>query len=174
LLDDSDLIIAATGNWSAETQLDAWHAGTGRSASIIYTWTEAHACAGHAALISKRGCLRCGFNETGVPNLTVTEWPAGQTHEREPACGAVFQPYGPVELGFTINVAAELALDVLVGNDVSMPHRIWIGSLRRLREAGGVWSAAWRSDQQFRSEGNFVLERPWPAACENCAGKAAA
>lgn len=175
LLATSDLVIAATGSWAAETRLDSWHAENERTVPIIYTWTEAHACAGHAVLITSNASLRDGFSSTGVPLFAITEWPDGPTERSEPACGAIFQPYGPVELGFTTNIAAELALDSLVGKDISLPHRTWVGSSNRLRDAGGVWSTVWRREPQFREEGNFVVLRLWPiAGMKSAAGEVAA
>jgi hypothetical protein len=53
----------------------------------------------------------CGFEGTGLPDFRVTDWPAGTPTRQEPACGAVFQPYGPVELGYVNSLVSELALD---------------------------------------------------------------
>jgi len=175
-LDGCDLVVSATGSWAADGRLHAWHAETGHRVPILYAWMEANACAGHAVLIgSSDGCLRCGFDKTGLPKFRVTDWPNGATERQEPACGAVYQPYGPVELGYVSNLTAELALDVLLGEESRADHRVWIGAGKRLRDLGGTWSDAWRADPAFREEGGFTLCRPWPSAsCATCSNAQAA
>lgn len=75
LLAAADLIVAATGNWVAESALNRWHVAQGRARPILYGWTEAHACAGHAVAIGAGdGCLQCHIGRTGAPDLTVIEW----------------------------------------------------------------------------------------------------
>lgn len=84
---------------------------------VVYRWTEAHAVAGHAgAMTPGDGCLRCGLDRTGVPHVQVAAWPDEQAVAfEEPACGAHYQPYGPIELGFVTSLVAQLALDCLLG-----------------------------------------------------------
>ena len=122
ILDDASLIVSALGNWSAERMLDGWHRKAERKVSILYTWTESRACAGHALTVSSPGSsLQQGFDETELPRLGPTQWPGGDTKRHEPACGSVFEPYGPVELGFITALGAEHALDTLLGTAAS--HR---------------------------------------------------
>jgi molybdopterin/thiamine biosynthesis adenylyltransferase len=171
-----DLILAATGSFAADARLDAWHATRARGMPIVYAWMEAHACAGHAVLIgTTEACLRCGFNNTGGPDFRVTAWPEGPTQRQEPACGAVFQPYGPVEIGFVTSLVSELVLDALLGEESTAVHRVWIGSGRRLERLGGSWSATWLADAGFRQEGAFIIRRDWGSArCSACITKAQA
>ena len=45
-----------------------------------------------------------------TPDLTVVEWPdGGDANHEEPACGAHYQPYGPVELAYVTAMIAEVA-----------------------------------------------------------------
>jgi len=163
LLSNVDLVVTATGDWGAEVMLDAWHTSSGRPIPIVYGWTEAHACAGHAVAILGEGAVfREGFDPTGLPALPVTEWTA-TTQLQEPACGAVYQPYGPVELQGTISVIAELALDVLLGEVSISTHRVWAGREKRLLQMGGAWSHQWLRETGGRSDGGFLLERRWAA-----------
>lgn len=75
LLSSSDLIVSTMGDWSAEGALNEWHLTRNRLRPIVYGWTEAHGCAGHAVAIAGRGgCFQCGFNETGVPLLSVAKY----------------------------------------------------------------------------------------------------
>jgi hypothetical protein len=175
LLVSSDLIVATTGSWAADSRLDAWHAATGRAVPIVYGWMEPHASAGHALLLAgAEACLRCGFDGTGLPGFRVTTWPAGTTRQ-EPACGAVFQPYGPVELGYVNSLVSELALDTLLNGGSAPLYRLWVGSGTRLRRLGGGWTSDWHSDPQFRDPGGLIAERAWARArCLRCAKAQAA
>lgn len=164
ILANADLIVAATGSWAAEARLDAWHASIQRTIPILYTWMEPHAMAGHALLLAGDGhSLRDGFDGTGRPDFRVTEWPSGSPSRQEPSCGAVYQPYGPIEVGFVTNLAAELALDALIGDTQTPTYRLWIASGQRLRELGGSWSSDWQSDPQYKEAGRYIAERAWRA-----------
>ena len=175
-LSSCDLIISTIGHWGAEGALNAWHVAGGRRPAVIYGWTEAHAGAGHAVAIGRRGgCLQCGFGETGQPLLHLTDWSDGSTLAHEPACGAVFQPYGPIELTHIEALIAELALDsVLADVDVSR-HRIWAARRETLAAAGGAWTAAWGAMETARLSGGCTEERVWPtsASCRECSSAAA-
>lgn len=163
-LADCDVVVSATGSWATEAFLDMWHVGSKFQGPVIYGWTEAHAAAGHAVTIAKNGQrFRAGFDACGKPHLRVTEW-SGPTTLREPACGAVFQPYGAVELSFTIAKIAEVVLRALDREIRASSHGLWIGRSGPLRAAGGDWSSPWRSMTGFRDEGGYVIELPWPSA----------
>jgi molybdopterin/thiamine biosynthesis adenylyltransferase len=161
-LAQADLIVSAMGSWASESMLDEWHEATGRPVPIIYGWTEAHACAGHAVAITASGArYRDGLDETGLPALRVTEWPNGPTVRQEPACGAVFQPYGPVELGYVTNMVVELALDCLLGAITASTHRIWAARRSLLERSGGHWTPEWMSISPNGEDGGVMTERPW-------------
>lgn len=166
-LSNVDLIVSAVGDWGAEAMLDAWSEASGRPVPIVFGWTEAHACAGHAVAVMKNGAaFRDGFDPTGLPQLRVTEF-ASTTVRQEPACGAVFQPYGPIELQGSIAAIAELALDALLKPPTMSTHRIWVGRERHLSQVGGKWSNTWSKLAGERSEGGFLFERPWAKALED-------
>lgn len=158
----SDLIISATGKWSADSRIDAWQKEKEVPALILYAWLEAHACASHAVLIDRGGGLRTGFDRTGLPHFRVTEWGKQDPNRQEPACGALFQPYGAVELSLANGVIAELAIDALLGEAAGLTHRIWIASKKYLRQAGGHWSSTWKENSSFQENGNFICEKQWP------------
>ncbi len=171
ILTDADLIISTIGSWGSEGMLNEWHVSHGLKAPLLFGWTEPHAFAGQAvAIIPGNGCFACGLDRVGIPKLRVTEWPPGASTRQEPACGAVFQPYGPVELSYIIATISNLALDLLLGRiDVSI-SRIWSASHSRLQEAGGSWTKAWQ-DIAGGNTGDFLKELPWPksAECRYCA-----
>lgn len=171
LLSAADLIVAATGNWVAESALNRWHLGEARAMPIIYGWTEAHACAGHAVAIGKTdGCLQCHIGRTGAPDLTVVEWPAGADPTlEEPACGAHYQPYGPIELAFVTAMISEVALDCLLDPPEASFSRVIVAAMRRIEQLGGRLSSAWRSEFGTGDGGVRTVDRPWTAAaCAAC------
>ena len=92
----------------------------------------------------------------------VTKWPeTAPTHLSEPACGAYFQPYGPVELMGTISVAASLTLDALLKKLDAATHRVWAGPRSLLEEHGGAWSDVWFARHADRNEGAFQETMNW-------------
>lgn len=169
-----DLVVSAIGAWSAEGALNAEHLAGGRAPPVVYGWIEAHACAGHSVVIGQGGgCLQCGLDTHGRARLTVTAWPENGAVFQEPACGAVFQPYGAVELTNSVSLVAGLALEALLGEAMPGTHRVWAGPERRLRALGGDWSMPWRSLALANPSGGGVHERPWPARadCRDCQRK---
>ena len=98
--------------------------------------TEAHACAGHGVVISgEGGCLGCHIGRTGAPAFRVVTWPdGGDANQEQPACGAHYQPYGPVELAYVTAMLGELALDCLLGPPACSTNRVFATSPRRLAE----------------------------------------
>lgn len=167
---EGDLIISAIGDWAAEGSLNDWHISSGRRTPVLYAWTEAHACAGHAVLVGAQGgCLRCGMRDDLKPRLRVTEWPGSSTVRREAACGAFFQPYGPVELSYVTSLAAELALDVILSGSNVSTHRIWAARRTVLDAAGGRWTNEWITTAPHREQGGLLQELEWPAGlCPAC------
>ncbi len=170
LMEEADLVISAMGDWAAEGALNEWHIRC-RKGIVVYGWTEAHACAGHGVAIRPDwGCLQCGFTHDGLPHLRVTNWPQGETVQHEPACGAIYQPYGPVELGHVVSVIAELAIDCVLGRVSRASHRIWAARRPMLEGLGGVWTPEWATIAGSRAGGGFVEEREWPrsSSCIEC------
>ena len=169
LLGSCDLIVGAMADWTSDSMLNDWHIAQGRRKPVLYVWTEAHACAGHAVLITgEGGCLRCGFSSTGTPSLRVCEWPAG-TLAREPACGAVFQPYGPVEMAPVAALACEMATDALLSPPPASTHRIWAARQSLLTSTGGSWTRRWAELHPGREGGAFMDQCAWPARpCPAC------
>lgn len=133
--------------------------------------TEAHVCAGHAVAVGKTdGCLQCHIERTGAPDLTVVEWPAGADPTlEEPACGAHYQPYGPVELAFVTAMISEVALDCLLDPPKASFSRVGIAAPRRLEALGGQLTRGWRSEFGVGNGGSRTVNRPWTAAaCAAC------
>ena len=169
LLEQADLIIAATGNWSAEHALNQWHLRNGRQHPVVYGWTEAHACAGHAVTIGPAGgCLQCHMGRTGTPEFQVVTWPddAGALQE-EPACGAHYQPYGPVELAHVNAMICDVALGCLLEPPLVSTLRVYATSAGRVAALGGTFSAAWLDLGGDTSQPR-TADRDWPSNCSSC------
>lgn len=171
LLEAADLIISATGSWAAENALNRWHVDQGRGRPILYAWTEAHACAGHGVTIAgEGGCLQCHIGRTGAPNFEVVDWPdGGNAAQEEPACGAHYQPYGPVELSYVTAMVGELALDCLLDLPLKSFNRVLVTSPSRIAKLGGRLSEVWVSAHGMGDSGVRTIDRPWPrTACRAC------
>lgn len=172
---DADLIISATAEWESESLLNLQHVQGEITGPVLYTWTEAHACVGHAVLLlSSSPCLQCGMTLGGKARANITEWPEGNETRHEPACGAIFQPYGPVELQAALSLSASLALDSLLGKVHRTIHRVWAGPHALLLESGGKWSPTWLDGHPERESGGFQEELEWrkDELCPICSGSA--
>ncbi len=173
LLGDADLIISATGNWAAESSLNRWHIESGRRLPIMYGWTEAHACAGHSVAIGREGgCFQCHIGRTGAPSFKVVAWPDGGTEsQEEPACGAHYSPYGPVELSYVTAMVGDVALECLLTPPRQSFSRVFVASWGRIEELGGQWSEEWIAEQEDERGvlGVRTVDRPWARrACPAC------
>jgi hypothetical protein len=156
-----DLVVSALGDWPAESLLDEWQAAQEDRVPIVYGWTEPHAAAAHAIVVSAAGDrLRAGLDAYGAPHLIAVRW-TQETRRYEPACGAVFDPYGPVELGFVTSMVAQTALDALLGQTNSGTHRIWLARKAFVEAAGGTWSDELRAVAPQALEGATMVERRW-------------
>jgi hypothetical protein len=134
------LVLSLTGDWTAESLLNMSHIESRDDRKIIYGWTEPHACAGHAVLITKQdGCFACHFDGVGKFDRALSMW-EGETRLNEPACGAVFQAYGPVELSGTVSLISNLALECALDSSMQSTHQMWVGSTTLVKENGGSWN----------------------------------
>jgi len=165
-----DLVISAAGDWGADALLNDLQQSNPPMPPVIYAWLEPQATAAHAVYIPKgaeQPCLRCGFDDVGTPRLPVTKWPNGEPFLQEPACGAVFSPFGAAELTWAHALTAELALDVLIGKDTAATDRVWIGRRETVEAAGGQWNTAWCETIGNPGSGGMVISRDWLAS-EHC------
>ena len=159
----ADLIIATTGNWGAECALNRWHVEQCRPGPILYGWTEAHACAGHAvAIVGEGGCFQCNIGRTGSPSFKVVAWPDGGIgSQEEPACGAHYHPYGPIELNYITAMISDVALDCLLSPPTRSFSRVFATSQRRIDELGARWSDEWLAEHGKDDRGVRTVDRPW-------------
>lgn len=163
-----DLIISTMGNWAAESYLNDLQQDRPDYPPIIYGWVEPNAAAAHAVLIPQNGsCFRCGVDDKGRPHLVATHWPDDIGVLQEPACGALFTPYGSVELCWAHAFLAESVLDVLMTDNHSAFHLAWMGRRTNIEAAGGSWSEKWVAAVGDPEEGGTIMALSWPAS-ETC------
>jgi hypothetical protein len=128
----------------------------------------------HGVAITKEGgCLQCQIGRTGVPSFKVVDWAeGGDVNQEEPACGAHYQPYGPIELSYVTAMISELCLDCLFHPPLHSFSRISVTSQGRIENLGGRFSEAWLSAYGERDAGVRIVDRRWSrtecAACEGC------
>lgn len=169
-----DLIVSTMGNWAAESFLNDLQLGTANFPPILYGWVEPNVAAAHAVFVRRgESCLRCGVDDKGRPHLTVTDWQEGRDNFQEPACGALFTPYGPAELCWAHALLAETVVEVLVGDRDAAAHRVWVGKGSRIEAIGGAWSKTWIAEMGDPGAGGMTVERAWPASalCPVCGGQ---
>ena len=168
-----DLILSLAGDWELDCLVNDQHLRplTPISKRIVFGWTEPHAVAGHAVLLTgSDGCLLCHFEETGLPKLRVTKWEK-ETMLSEPACGGSFQPYGPIEIMAINSMIASLAIDSLLGKASSNLHRVYVSDERRIRETGGEITSEWRALRgAVPGDISAVLTLAWAreTGCNHC------
>ena len=166
-----DLIVSTMGNWAAESFLNDAQQETRGFPPIVYGWMEPHAAAAHAVVVPGGGaCLRCGVDDKGRPNLTVTDWLDGGDSLQEPTCGALYTPYGPAELCWAHALISEIVVDAIVNQPTRAHHYIWIGRRGRVAEVGGTWASRWIGEMGDPGPGGFTVDRPWPRSlvCPVC------
>lgn len=151
-------------------RVNRWQISRGRIKPVLYGWTEAHACAGHAvAVAAGGGCLQCHVGRTGAPTFKVVAWPGGDVSHEEPACGAHFQPYGPVELNYITAMIGDVAIDCLLDPPSTSFHRVFAASRRRIERLVGRLSDRWLDEHGEGGEGVRTVDRDWSCmACLAC------
>ncbi len=161
-LDELNLIVSTIGEWGAEGVLNEWHISNGFKMPILYGWMEPQAAVGHALLIIKNGsCLGCIVNDKGrMFDPETKDWADEHGLKFEPACGAVFQPYGPVDVTFAEALVSELAIATLVGDQQENVHRVHATSTNHLQKLGGDWTSSHLASRPENFTDSFQYEKP--------------
>jgi molybdopterin/thiamine biosynthesis adenylyltransferase len=169
-IEKANVILSTTGDWPSEAALNLAIRTSSRTPALVFGWTEAFACAGHAlAVLDIGGCLTCGMDHLGQFQFAATTFPSDGHIQRLPACGQFFQPYGVLELGPAHQAIARIVLDLLLGKITRSEHRVWLGSAEYLLENGGEWKS-WAFLDAALSEGKTTFNHPWliNKACSLC------
>lgn len=162
LFADTSLLISTMGEWRSEGPLNEWSI-TKKKFPILYGWMEPRAAVAHALLIKKEGggCLRCIVNENGeMYEPDSAGWPLEHGLESEPACGSIFQPYGPVDLAFAEALVTELALATLLGKETKNTHAIHATSNEHLKALNGEWTKVHYKFRPKDFSGSFQYKKP--------------
>lgn len=150
------LIVSAMAEWGEEGRLNSWHVDRGRQIPIVYGWMEPHAIAAHAFLVSgPDSCLGCVLDDMGRMRESETTWDSASHLASEPACGAIYQPYGPTELAFAEAIVADLAISALLGGVSGNIHRVHCASEERIESFGGSWTAIHKGVRPAGFRGSF-------------------
>nr|WP_314447356.1 E2/UBC family protein [uncultured Sphingomonas sp.] len=168
---NSELVIAAVGSWSQEGELNALQLTRG-TPPTIYAWLEPHGAAAHAVLLGRgSGCLQCHLGRHGEPKGQVVDFDE-RTLKQAPACGAFFQPYGPTATMMAAGLAADLALDHLLGRADVGEHRAVSGRAAAVESVGGQWSQAWTTRCGAGAESGRLQVFEWMPVldCRACGG----
>jgi molybdopterin/thiamine biosynthesis adenylyltransferase len=165
---EATLIVACLGDWAADGQLAEWHARHGAAKPIVYGWLDEFGVASHAvALAGATPALGCVLDNDGSLRVPETLWSGDGGVTTEPACGTLFQPYGPVDLAQAEVLVSRLCIDVLTGRSKAPCHRVYAGSTTQLKDAGGGWSDEHLAYRPTGFEGAFEYERPFKP-CGQC------
>jgi molybdopterin/thiamine biosynthesis adenylyltransferase len=169
-----DLIVCVTGDWATDTFINERYVHSA-TPTVLFGWTEPHAVAGHAVLLSDRDrCLRCHFDDAGRCELHVSQWDE-ETQVQEPACGGMFQPYGPVELAMINAMISSVALEALGGELVESVHRIYATDTATVNKLGGRLSDKWlEATAGIDGQARIIKTLRWAAnpKCPCCGGGA--
>ncbi len=141
-LSQCDVIVSAGISWAGDLVLDRWRQSLSRTPVHVCSWVEEFALAGHAVALVGNDTLRLRFSADGVPDFRLTTWPATVTTQiMEAGCGNLFQPHGAVDLINSAALAAQLVVDVLLGDVKMSRRRVWLGDRARLAQLGGTPAA---------------------------------
>lgn len=168
LFRDSDLVISTSGDWNSESGLnDICRAGE-VTCPILYGWMEAQVGAAHALVVgADKGCLRCGFDDTGSPLTAATLWNSDPDLH---GCGGGTSIYGAIELSQAAAMVSQLAVDTLLGKTTLPVWRTWLAPKIDVYSNGGLWNPEWKKRYGDPGNGGYLTANPWPEK-KTCACK---
>lgn len=173
LFESADLIVACMGDWSAEGQLCEWQTRKESDKPVLYGWLDEYGVAAHAvALTGRSPTLSCILGDAGEMRTPETYWKGLGLTQAEPACGTLFQPYGPLDVVHGETLVTQLCLDLISGIAATPTHRVYAACHERISQAGGEWSEEHLKYRPQNFVGPFVSERPVSPCgiCRACKG----
>ena len=164
-----DVIVSTIGDWQPEALLNYTQRTTPSFPTVVYGWTEAFACAGHALVVKELGgCLACGMNTLGGFQNAATSWPHGPTMKKIPACGGFYQPYGITDLMPIVSMVSGLVIKEMLGEIDRSKHSLWIGPLEHLKNYGGSLTTLWAEAYEDGIAKNISENWPINSGCSLC------
>ena len=135
-----DAIVVSIAEWKYEKYLNHLVLKN-KLPSVVFTWLEPYAVAGHSFLTSGNGCLNCHMNTLGQFLHAVSEFGDGAL-KREPGGCTFYQPYGPVALLNTVAMTCKLLLKHLL-NPIDSYLLTWISDEDHFRDVNSKISSEW-------------------------------
>ena len=173
-----DLIVLATGNPTAELEVNALIHRTTDTPPVLFSWLEPYGIGGHALVTnntSDGGCLECLYtSDAGV----IDEYLSNRASFAAPnqafglsltGCGSLHTPYGSVAALQTAALATCLAIDTLTGAENGSPLRSWKGQPRAFSEAKFRLSARYACSQEELDNQTYLYRA---ANCKVCGNSA--
>ena len=158
-LDQCDLIISSTGEWSSDSLLGELSKQGDLCPNILFCFTEAHSVAIHCYLnVAESFSYGNLFNETGSLITPVVSFDY-ETTRNLPSCGGFFQPYGGLEMSFGHSMIAE-TITALATDDIDINtnlHKVWVGSQRLVAANNGKWNETWIQNNGDVGEGSRIV-----------------
>jgi hypothetical protein len=165
---ETSIIVACLGDWPADGQLGEWQRGEHSVPPIVYGWLDKFGTASHAIALTNGGpTLSCILDADGEMRAPETYWEGDMRTQAEPACGTLFQPYGPLDVAHAESLVARLCIDVLTGEVKPPCHRVHASSTAQLEGSGGKWSSEHLKHRPAGFDGAFEYERSL-ACCGEC------
>jgi len=139
-----DLIVLATGNPTVELHINELIHREQNGPMALFTWLEPLGIGGHALLSNNKfsgGCLECLYtavvdNDSGMENRAAFAAPRQFFGRALSGCGSLHTPYGSMDAAYTATIAAKLAVNALIGNELGNPLLSWKGEATKFVEQG--------------------------------------
>jgi molybdopterin/thiamine biosynthesis adenylyltransferase len=173
LFHDCDVIVSTIGEWPSEAALNLLIRRSVKFPPVVFGWSEAYGCAGHAlAVLDIGGCLACGMDEVGQFRFSPITWEVPPELQRVPGCGGFYQQFGSIASTPINALIASTVIDVLQGSLLRSHHRCWIGQSEAVTKRRGRWNHAWISRHGELGLGERIFRLDWPIAttCFLCKG----
>jgi molybdopterin/thiamine biosynthesis adenylyltransferase len=168
---DYDLIVAATGNPTAERWLNEQLWAADHHPPALFTWLEAYGIGGHALLTRPgvSGCLECLYT-TATGQVMLVNRAAfaaeGQVFSLSLAgCSARHTPYGALDAARTAELATRLAVRFFAGREAGSPLLSWKGDSTDFTEAGFTLADRFAASEERLFTSRYAYRQP---ACRVC------
>jgi molybdopterin-synthase adenylyltransferase len=142
-LDAYDLVVSAIGNPTSELALNELVHRADKGPPIIFTWVDPYGIGGHAILTGMHngtGCFECLYSAPDgsgeLDNRAAFAAPRQKFRRSLAGCDALHTPYGSLDAARTAQLAARLAIDVLVGAEQHNRLCSWKGNASAFIDAG--------------------------------------
>lgn len=174
-INDSDLIVVATGNPTVELAFSREYQASNckEHGCLLTTWLEVGGVGGHSVLSTKRtqGCLHCLYHRDGTPSLiSVTSLirPNQVVTKNLTGCGGAFVPYGAIHALKTATMVVEQALAVIADQTPVSGYRSWSSreNLARTALQGSDWF-----NESLKEGANQQIEQLLAEGCPVCRGQ---